>query len=292
MTSAKKSKWKTNLSAYAYLLPFLIFYAVFKFAMLIWGFWISFNSWKITDDMTFVGLENYEYIFSDSYFLEAMWHTLRFVLISTPIYMVLSFLIAYLIESRLLRHRSFFRTAIFTPYILPVSIVAIIWRFMFSTYTGLVNSLLNQKITWLTDPVLVWVAIIIVTFWWTGGYFIILYSAGLQNVPEDIKEAALIDGANAFQVLTRVVIPYMKPTHYLILFLQVVASFKLYGQAYMLSFGNPNGASTTVIQYIYEIGFKKQFLGRAAAASFVLFVVVLLFSVPIQKLMNKASEEQ
>jgi multiple sugar transport system permease protein len=286
----QKRHWRENLAAYAYLLPFLLVYIVFRFAMLTWGFWISFNSWKLTTDMKFVGLGNYLRIFQDSFFTSSLWYTLRFVLISTPIFMILSFLIAYLIESGLNKHRGLFRTVIFAPYILPVSIVAIIWRFMFATYTGLVNSLLGARVMWLSDPILVWVAIMVVTFWWTGGYFIVLYAAGLQNVPDELKEAAKIDGASALQTLAHVVVPFLKPTHLLIMFLQVIASFKLYGQAYLLSFGNPNGTSCTVIQYVYETGFKKGYLGRGAAASFVLFVVILAFSVPIVRLMNKCSE--
>lgn len=285
-----KSSWKENLAAYAYLLPFLASYIVFRFAMLIWGFVISFSNWKLTTDMSFIGIANYTRIFSDPYFSSSLWYTTRFVLISTPIFMVLSFLIAYLIDTERNRRKGLFRTMIFAPYILPVSIVAIIWRFMFATYTGLINSLLNVKIIWLNDPTLVWVAIIIVTYWWTGGYFIVLYTAGLQNVPGELKEAAQIDGANALQTLVHVIVPFLKPTHLLIMFLQVIASFKLYGQAYLISFGNPNGTSRTIIQYIYETGFKKGYLGRGAAASFILFIVILAFSVPIMRLMNKRNE--
>ncbi len=287
-----KKKALGSYKAYFFLLPFLAAYLIFKFVMLVWGFWISFNSWKITDDMTFVGLKNYLYLIQDSYFTSSLWHTLRFVIISTPIFLALSFIIAYLIESRLVTHKGLFRTAIFVPYILPVSIVAIIGRFLFAAYTGLINNLIGQTIMWLTNPILVWVAIMMLTFWWTGGYYIVLYIAGLQNVPDDIKEAARIDGAGGLQIMWHIVIPYLKPTHLLILFLQVVASFKLYGQAYMLSFGNPNGTSRTVIQYIYETAFQKRYMGRAAAAAFVLFVVILIFTVPIMRLMNKSSENR
>ncbi len=283
---------RRTVSAYMFLLPFLAAYLIFRFVMLIWGFWISFNSWKITDDMTFVGLDNYKYLIQDSYFISSMGHTLMFVIISTPIFMALSFLIAYLIESRLIKHKGIFRTMIFMPYILPVSIVAIIGRFMFATYTGLINNLINQTIMWLTNPVLVWIAIMLLTYWWTGGYYIVLYIAALQNVPDDLKEAARIDGAGGFQVMWHIVIPYLKPTHYLILFLQMVASFKLYGQAYMLSFGNPNGASRTVIQYIYETAFQKRYMGRGAAAAFILFLIILIFTVPVMRLMNRSSEDQ
>lgn len=286
-----KKRLKENATAYLYIMPFLILYIIFKFYTLIEGFIISFHSWKITDTMKWTGISNYLEILKDPYFTDALFYTFRYVVVSTPIYMVCAFFLAYAIESELIQRKGPFRMTVFLPYVLPVSVVVIIWRFMFSTYTGLINSLLGTNIQWLTNSMTVWPSIIIETLWWTVGYSTVLYMAGLQTVPNDMRDAGKIDGAGLVQTIWYLIIPYLKPTHFMILFLQLVASFKLFGQAYLLTYGNPNGTSRTVIQYIYETGFQKFQMGKASAASFVLFAVVLVCSVPVMRLMNRKEEE-
>lgn len=292
-----KKKLKENLTAYAFIAAFLILYLVFNFYTLIQGFFVSLNDWRITNDMTFVGIKNYLDILQDSTFLLALCNTIKYVLISTPVYIVGAFLLAYIVESKLIRRKSFFRATFFLPNVLAVSIIAVIWRYMFQPYTGLINSTLHMlgirgEPFWVTQESLVWPSIIIMTFWWNVGYYMILYMAGLQDIPEELYEASDLEGANLWQRLRYIVIPYLKPIHALVLFLQMIASFKIFGQVYLVTNGGPSGASRMLIQYIYETGFSKFDMGTASAAAFVLFIIVFLFSLPMFKALNSGNEER
>jgi multiple sugar transport system permease protein len=282
--------------AYVFLLPFLLFYLIFTFFPLVQGFVISFYKWGITNDKVFIGLDNYTGLFSDTVYWNSLWNTFRYVLVSTPIFMAGAFFFAVLIDHKLIKGRSLLRGVYFLPNVLSVSIISIVWISLYQPYNGLINKVLNDvgiegQFAWLNDKGLVWPAIIILTFWWNTGYYMILYLAGLQEVPEDRYEAAQIDGANWWQALRYITLPSLKRIHVLVLFLQVVASFKIFGQVFLTSVGGPGGASRTYIQYIYESGFQRFLMGKASAAAFILFLAILLVSILQLKLLKTTNDD-
>ncbi len=275
-----------RFEGFLYLVPFLCFYLVFTFGMLLLTGVLSFTDYKILGDASFVGTSNYSRLFTDPTFWQALGNTTLFVAVSTPVLVGVPFLLALLIEHPRLSFRGFFRTSFFAPQVMAVSMVAYIFLYMFQPYTGLVNNiwkslgLLSEKgeIYWLMNPVLVWVVIVLETLWWTGGFNMILYTAGMQEIPEEYYECAALDGITYWQQVRYITLPLLARVHITVLFLQLVASFKVFGQVFLLTGGDPAGSTRTYIQYLYEQGFRVFEIGRASAASIFLMVVILAVS--------------
>lgn len=291
-TRTRRSAPRDTFAGYAFLLPFLAVYAVFSLYPMIQGFIISFFKWNITGAKVFIGFDNYLRLFRDPVFWKALTNTLLYVLISTPIFMLGALVLALIVDSKLLLGRTFVRSTFFLPNILAVSITAVIWLNLLQPYTGLLNAGLHaigikQEIFWLTSKALVWPSIVMVTFWWNTGYYMLIYLAGLQEIPAEQYEAAAIDGATGLQRIMRITIPCLKRTHLLVLFLQAIASFKIFGQVFLITSGGPAGASRTLLQYVYETGFTTFQIGQASAASFVLLLVILSVSIVQLKIMNR-----
>ena len=297
MTGSNRIKGyrKEYIWGYCFLLPFLAFYLIFNLYPMVQGFIISLHRWNITGERTYIGFQNYINLTKDQNFWKALTNTLLYVLFSTPIFMAGSLFFALLVDSKLLRGKTFARAVFFLPNILAVSIIAIIWLNVLQPYVGLMDSFtkslgIARDIFWLGDVKLVWVSITMVTFWWNTGYYMLLYLAGLQEIPDEFYEAASIDGATGLQRVFKITFPLLKRTHLMIMFLQVVASFRIFGQVYLITGGGPGGASRTLIQYVFETGFQTFILGRASAASFVLMAIILIVSVVQLRFMRKVND--
>jgi multiple sugar transport system permease protein len=279
--NSKKKTFKKYLPNYILLLPFVILYLLFTLYPLIQGFYVSFFNWKLLQDNTFVGYGNYIKIFSDPVFYRALRNTVLFVVFSTPVIVIAGLALA-LIVNQPFKGRGLYRVIFFAPLVLAVSVIASIWQAVLGTYGGLVNSILGlfgvSQLFWLHEPLLAWISIIFVTLWWTVGFNMILYLAGLQDIPDEYYEAAKIDGANPLHRLIYITIPSLKRITVLVLFLQVISGFKVFAQVYLITRGGPAGSTRTLIQYIYEEAFQSFHFGPAAAMSYVLFIVLLVVS--------------
>lgn len=267
--------------AWCFLLPYMIFFIGFLMFPILRGMKLSLYNSTLGGKEVFIGLQNYVDMFRDSGFWEAMWNTVFYVLISTPVMVVVGFIFALFINSKV-KGITFIRTCLFSPYVLSMSVVTGLWIFIFQPYTGLITRLTSQlglgEMYWLNTKGLVWVAILATTVWWTVGFNMILFLAGLQDVPEEVYEAAQIDGAGKFQILFGITVPMMKDSIALVVMLQMIASFKLFGQTYLMSGGGPGTSTRTIVHYIYETGFTNRHMGSAAAMSVAFFAVVLLAS--------------
>jgi multiple sugar transport system permease protein len=187
-----------------------------------------------------------------------------------------------------------FRLVFFAPYVLPVAIVYLVWNWLYQPDYGLINSFLAAlgigSISWLSSPTAAMPAVVITTVWWTIGFNFILYLAGLQEIPQELYEAAAIDGASGWARLRYITIPLLQRTTTLIVILQVLASLKVFDQIYLLTGGGPDGATRSIIEYIYEQGFQSYRLGYAAAMSYVFFVLILVISVAQFVLFSRRKE--
>jgi multiple sugar transport system permease protein len=284
---------KKSLPYYVLLLPFLLFYAAFTLYPVVQGFVVSFYDWQILGEKTFLGLKNYINVFNDPVFFSSLWHTILFVLLSTPILVIVGFILA-LICHQPIKGQLLYRLVFFVPMVLAVSVVSSVWKAVLGSYSGMVNSILSllgveKEILWLGDPILAWISVILITVWWTAGFNMILFLAGLQDIPDELYEAAKIDGANAWQRLRYITIPSLNRVTVLVTFLQVVASFKIFSQVYLVTGGGPAGSTRTVIQYIYEEGFQRYSFGPASAMSYLFFIVLLLFSLAQFKISKQAN---
>jgi multiple sugar transport system permease protein len=229
-----------------------------------------------------VGLSNYGEVLASGDFWISMWHSVLFTLITTPLLVLIPMLFAVL-ASRITRNQWFYRLAFFAPYVVPSSAVCLIFAFMYTPQTGLVSNAFG----WfgMTAPDFfgstsgAWFAVILLTLWWTFGFNFILYTAAIQELSEEIYEAASIDGASPWQQIRLITVPLLRPTMSLVLILQVLSSLKVFDQIYILLAGGPAYSTRPVIEYIYDTGFTAYRGGYAAAATMVYFVILVLVSV-------------
>jgi multiple sugar transport system permease protein len=273
-----------NKAGWLFSTPFLVLYLLFLIGPVLIGLVISlFNTTTVKSGLGgFVGFSNYADVLGSGDFWASMWHSVLFTLLSTPLLVLLPLLFAVL-ASRITRGRWFYRIAFFAPYVVPSSAVCLIFAFMYTPQTGLVTHVFG----WfgLTVPDFygttsgAWFAVVLLTVWWTFGFNFILYTAALQEISEEVYEAASIDGAGPWQQIKSITVPLLRPTMSLVLILQVLASLKVFDQIYILLSGGPNYSTRPVIEYIYDTGFTAYRGGYAAAATMVYFVILVAVSV-------------
>jgi len=264
-------------------------YALFLFGIylfpLIFQLWISFFDYFFTApgvevDRPFVGLENYTRALTDPTFLASLRHSAIFLIINVPITVVGSLVLAWALNSKI-RGLTFFRTSYYVPYVTASVAVIIVWIFMFGSQ-GIVNTVLGDLApdpSWLINSAWAMPMIAIFVAWKQMGYFILLYLAALQNVPDSLYEAASVDGAGKWKQFRYVTIPGVKPATTLVLILATITGMNLYTEPYLLTNGGgPNGASITPVFYIYQKGVEQGDAGFAAAMGMILLVITLLIS--------------
>lgn len=281
----------------AFILPFFILYTVFTIWPVIQGFYVSLHKWGLMGKLKFIGFDNYTKFLGDKNFWGALKNTAFFTLITTPMLVITAMVLAML-ANRATRMKKGLRIIYYLPSVLSVSVASFIAKYTFTPYTGLVNGTLHsigalpkdKELQWLQNPNLVWITISLMTVWWTIGFSMLLYLSALQDISNDIYEASAIDGATKTQQLFHIVLPLLKPTTWLVLLLQMIGCFKVFGQIYMITGGGPASSTRPLIQYIYENAFEKNNMGYAAAMSYVLFGILLVLSLGQQILQRKGED--
>ena len=263
--------------------PFLVCYVLFLIGPLVIGLVVSFfNTATVTQGLgDWVGTANYAEVLTSDPFWASMWHSTLFMLLTTPILVLLPLVFAMLV-ARVRRNQWFFRLAFFAPFVVPSSIVCLIFAFMYTPETGLITKAFEsvglQSPNFLGSESGAWFAVVLLTVWWTFGFSFILYLAAIQDIPEELYEAASIDGASPLQQIKNITVPLLGPTISLVLILQVLASLKVFDQIFLLLQGGPDKATRPAIQYIYDTGFTSYRGGYGAAATMVYFVTLVLVS--------------
>ncbi|MDO3408436.1 sugar ABC transporter permease [Saccharibacillus sp. CPCC 101409] len=281
----KIKKIRADAQALLFLLPFLLVYGLFTVWPMIKGVEMTFYKWTLIKKMDFIGLDHYRQVLRDREVWEALWHSAIFVVLTTPTMVALSISLA-LIANRKSLLQKFYRSLFFIPSVLSVAVASYLGLFVFQPYTGLVNSILHlvrllpegAEIFWLTEKSLAWIVITLVTLWWTVGFNFILHLSAIQEIPDEIYEAARLDGASDNQIFWKITLPYLAPITRIITMLQIIASFKVFMQIYIITGGGPLDQTRPIIQLIYETGFRKNDLGYAATMSYLLFVILLVLS--------------
>ncbi len=284
------TSWKT---AGLFLLPFMLLYSVFTLFPLVQGIIMSVHSGRFGLPQKFAGISNYVHIFKDSYFYEALGNTIIFVLISTPLIVFFGLVFA-LIANSTFKAAKVMKIAAFLPYILSISVITSIWVYIFKPYIGLLNNYLikfgfvSDQVFWFDTTSLAWTTIVVATVWWTVGFNMILFIAGLQEIPDSLYEASSIDGASKFQQLLYITLPSLKNITMMIVLLQIIASFKLFGQPFLMTGGGPGTSTRPLVQYIYEKGFTDWNAGYASAMSYVLLLLMAIVAFVYNKAMAKS----
>lgn len=274
-----------SLAAYAFIAPALLLIGVFFFlpvaAALVLSF-TDFDIYGIADpgNVRFVGLRNYTRLLGTPLFWTALKNTFYFALVGGPLSIAVSLAAALLLNARAVRLRGFFRTVYFAPFVTTLVAVAIVWRYLYHTRYGLLNYGLGflgvGPIDWLGDPRWAMPAIILLAVWKNFGYNMLIFIAGLQNIPEELFEAAKIDGASALRRFWHVTLPALGPTMLFVSIITMIGFFQLFSEPYVMTGGGPLRATTSVVLYMYEEGFRWWRMGYAAAIAFVLFAVILV----------------
>ena len=279
----------TTLMAWLFLAPYLVLFTVFVLAPILLGIWISLHDWDFTlPGKPFVGLTNYKDLFdSGSVTFAPFWRAMKgtgiFTVFSVPLLLVVPLAVA-LVMNKKFRGRNIFRAVFFAPYVLGVAVVGILWRFLLDANIGVVNSLMGavglpDHTPWLSSIPEAWIALIGVTVWWTLGFNAVIFLAGLQDVPGELYEAAKMDGAGAWASFRHVTLPGLRQVTIFVTMITIIASANMFGQSYIMTNGGPGQATRTAIFYIADTGLRNRQMGSAAAASWILTVVLMLVSV-------------
>jgi multiple sugar transport system permease protein len=271
-------------SAYVFLAPGLILFSVFTAFALLFAFYLTFHEWSIIQpDKPFVGLQNYRDMVHDEKFRNSVVNTVYFTGVSVPAGMAIGLAIALLLNQPL-RFRSLLRTMYFLPVVTPFVVVAIIWKWLYNGDFGLFNyyllktHLIHDPLLWLSDKNLAMPAVILMTVWTSVGFSMVVYLAGLQSIPEELYEAARVDGAGPFARFRHITLPMLRPTTLFLLVIGIIGSFQVFTQIFVMTSGGPVDRTTTMVFYIYQSAFKFYEMGYASTLAFALFAMLLVFT--------------
>lgn len=275
--------YKLDRKAWLFVIPSIILVTVFVFYPMIQAFITSLQS-GMGNNLSFVGIDNYKRLLTDSTFKKALFNTVLYLIIQVPIMIILALVISAILNDKKLKARGFFRTAIFLPCVTSLVAYSIIFKSLFAT-DGFVNAFLininviSQPIAWITHPIWARILIIIAITWRWTGYNMVFYLAGMQSIDDSIYEAAEIDGASAFMRFKSITLPLLKP---IILFTTInstIGTLQLFDETVNITNGGPANATITISQYIYNLLFKySPNFGYAAAISYVIVLIIVILS--------------
>jgi multiple sugar transport system permease protein len=277
-------RMREEWSAYAMLSPGLILFFVFVVFSVAFSVFISFHQWDILNPAKpYVGLDNYSRLKSDPYFRKALYNTFIYTLFSVPLTMAGGLIIALLLNQSI-RGRAIFRTAFFLPVITPLVVAALMWKWVYNGDYGLANyylqrlHLIDQPILWLSDPDKALPSVIVMTIWKGVGFAMVIYLAGLQAIPEEYYEAAKVDGAGALHRLRYITIPLVAPTSFFLLVIGVIGAFQVFTEVFIMTTGGPLSSTTTIVYYLWTMGFQQFQMGYATAIAYALFAIIFIFT--------------
>ncbi|WP_432972967.1 carbohydrate ABC transporter permease [Dactylosporangium sp. CA-233914] len=275
-----------GLAALGFLSPSIVTFLVFVLAPTAGVLYLSFYDWNLLSDGEFVGLANFDRLVHDERLLGVYGSTTYMALAILAVNVVFGLLLAVLLETRMPRWlRAFFRLSFLFPFVVSASAVALIWRFLLNKDLGLVNYALGlvgiDRIDWLGSSAFAPVSVIVVNSWKTIGFSILVYIAGLQAIPDQLKEAAIVDGANAWTRFWRITFPMLSPTIFFLVVINTINSFQIFAEPRVLTQGGPGDASRTIVEYLYDRAFGDFDLGYASAIG-ITFMLVLIVLTAIQ----------
>lgn len=268
----------SRITPYLFVLPYLVFFILFRLGPSLAGLGVSMTNWQAVGTPQWVGLRNFEAMLRDPRFADALRNTLTFTGLTVPILLVLGLALALLLNQQR-RGRALGRVAIFTPYVVMSTVVGVVWTWILDKDFGLMNAYTGVQTPWLVSESYAMFGVVITTVWWTVGYNVVLFLAGLQDIPEELYEAARIDGASTFGLLRYVTLPLLAPTTFVVIMLTLINSFQIFDQVYVMTSGGPGTATLTLVQYIYTTSFQFQRFGYGAAIAVVLFLILVVVAI-------------
>ena len=274
-----RSRWST----FILLSPWIVTFIAFSLYPVGYSLYLSFTKYDPLAGLApkFIGLSNYFEIVNDPTFWQAVKNTVIFVVGTIPVTTAIAIVLAVFLNKKI-KFRSFFRASYFVPVMTSIVVISTIFTYIYSPY-GLLNSLLGlfgiQGQNWLLSTQFALPAIMAMMVWASFGYYTVLFLAGLQNIPEEIYESAAIDGANSIQTFFRVTLPLLRPMLIFALVINTIRSFQIFSQIFVMTQGGPLGSTRTIVYYLYNMGFQKFRMGYASGIAYLLFILILVFSV-------------
>lgn len=279
MQAKRMRALRQEIKGVSFVLPALILLIVFCIYPMIFAVRTSFFNWNMTSEMKFVGLRNYIKFFTNRTAMKALVTTLRYVVYILPASLVLGFLLALMIQKPGKLH-VVSRTMIFIPHVASIVAVCAIWTFLYNPQYGLMNSILNALglpgVRWLNDVSTALLALAIVSVWRQVGYNMVVFLGGIQNISQEVLEAARIDGANGVQCVWHITVPLVMPTGFMLMILNTISIFKMYTLIESMTQGGPAKSTQNLVYLIQQSAFTDYQMGYAFAISVVLFLMILL----------------
>ena len=280
---------KSDRTGLAFVLPYVIFFIAFVAYPLLFSLILVFHRWNIVSPMEWVGLKNFTRLLVDPLFLKSVGNTLIFLCIHIPLQILIALVFALLLNMRI-RGRSLFRAIYFLPVVVSGVAVTILWQQLYSFDYGVLNSLLGRiglpQIPWLVDARFAMPSIAIMATWKNVGIYIVLFLAGLQNIPHELYEAASLDGATPSRQFLHITLPMLNPAILVIVVLSTIGGFSLFIEPYVMTGGGPMQSTLSGMLYIYNQAFYFNHMGYAATLGFVYALIILLVVLLLRKLIE------
>ncbi|NNU83918.1 sugar ABC transporter permease [Geobacillus sp. BMUD] len=293
-----KQRWKSKLTSSLFVLPYLVCFIAFLVYPLVHGIVMSFQDYELLSaERHFVGWRNYTDIFTEGNYLhtsffQGLLGTIKFVIYSVPFLIVIGLALALLVNSLPSKIRGVYRTIFFMPYAISASVMAVIFIRVFDTNAGLLNIILSKlhlgsPIGWLTDLPWVWIALVGATLWWTIGFNMLIFINALNEVSEEMYEAAKIDGANAWQRFIYITLPSIKRIMVFVVITSTIASFNIYAQPFLMTRGGPGSETTVLLMNVFDVAFGQHRMGAASAMALLMALMIIGVSIIQFRLANK-----
>lgn len=265
------------------------------------AFYISLFRWPLGAEVkTFVGIENYTGLVHDDLFLKSLKNTLVFAVCFIVPEVILSMGLAILLNRKTTRLRGLFRLAFFIPVVSSTVAISFVWKWLFEPSQGLINYLLSfihiSPLPWLMHPKTALLSVVIVTIWQTMGFDVVIFSSGLQTIPDDFYDAAKVDGANPWQQMLSITLPLLNPTTVLVITMDIIWALQVFTTVYLMTGGGssppggPLNSTRTMVLHIYQVAFRSLRLGEGAAVSVMLFIIILIATAIQLRLSRKSYE--
>jgi cellobiose transport system permease protein len=276
-------KRKTSIAGYLFISPFFLLFAVFGAFPVFFSFYLAFQKWNGLGEMTFVGFQNFTFIFTDPLFWKSIYNTILIGLMGTVPQLMVALVLAVALNSAIIKFKSFFRIAYFVPNVTSIVAVAIVFTVLFSGQEGgLVNATIGlfgfSPVNWQTSEWGVKIAIATMVFWRWVGYNSIIFLAGLQSIPKDLYEAAEIDGAKKWQQFLFITVPLLKPIMFFTVFTATIGSLQIFAEPLIFSGSGFREEGMTVVLYLWRDAFTNNAFGPASATAVSLFLIIVVFS--------------
>ncbi len=285
-------KWVRN--RFVFSIPSLILFLLFTFVPVIITIYFSFYSWDLLHPMKFIGFKNFKDLLSDKWFWNSIFVSFKYTFLSVPLIFILSLILGIFLQEED-RFSKTFRAFFYWPYMVPLVAAGTMWKWLLSTDTGMINAILSKlgfiNVSWLENPHLALLSTVLVQVWVLTGFMMMLFITGLQNIPQELHEAAIVDGANKFQLFWKITFPLLKNTSVLVIILSIAYCFRNFTIVYILTTGGPGYATTVTPLYIYQQAFSSYRIGYASAMSLVFLIIVFIVSFFAFRVQEKESGE-